>query len=673
MNRQRFLKIIPIILIICGVAAILIALTADYFHIGRRTGIGGKQISLALSGLLSVGVGILLNSPLFNRIKQDINSYCRQTTHPLSILIIGVWFGLVTGFVEVFILSYRMFILVQKISLSKNFPWMVPLGYTIIFLIPGIISYLITRIRSNFNPLRITIFIFSFLCFLSWITLLFSNLELIAILLLTIGLAFQMSRFVIDHPKILYWTIRRTILGLTTIFILLGIGVLGWQILIERYDLSKLPPAPVNAPNVLLIVMDTVRAQDLSLYGYIRKTSPQLENVAQSGIIFTQAYATSSWTLPSHGSIFMGRWPHELSAGWFKPLDNTYPTLAEVFADHGYNTAGFIANTLLCSYEDGLNRGFIHYEDYTITPSQIIFSPSIVHYIIWKLYPVIGETKIYQPKTAKDVNDSFLRWLSSNNDRPFYAFLNYFDAHSPYQPPKPFDSKFSDNERRANSGVVPKLKWSPQEVQADLDAYDGTIAYIDEQVGQLVNELEKRKILENTLLVITSDHGEEFGEHKLFEHGNNLYIQSLHVPLIIIFPSKAPAGKNITTPVSLREIPATILDLTDMRDNSKFPGTSFRAEWQISQGNEISSTRTILSELESKPWLPEDLYPIAKGDMKSLVINQYQYIMNGDGSDELYNIDLDPAEKINLALNKRGQQLLPKYRKLIEQSIDKSP
>ena len=123
-----------------------------------------------------------------------------------------------------------------------------------------------------------------------------------------------------------------------------------------------------DPPNVLLIVLDTVRADRLSLYGYRRPTSPTLERLAKRGIRFDEARATAPWTLPSHASMFTGRWPHELDVNWHTPLGTKFPTLAEYLGSRGYATAGFVANVHYCSYEFGLDRGFTHYEDYVLEP-----------------------------------------------------------------------------------------------------------------------------------------------------------------------------------------------------------------------------------------------------------------------------------------------------------------
>ena len=355
----------------------------------------------------------------------------------------------------------------------------------------------------------------------------------------------------------------------------------GSQWMTEQRALAKLSPVPRDAPNVLLLVLDTVRAQSLSLYGYVRGTTPRLEQWAKTGVVFDRAVSTAPWTLPSHASLFTGQFPHELSADWFIPLDATFPTLAEGFRAYAYVTAGFVANIYpWCTYEYGLNRGFIHYEDYPISLGQVIANSSLFRTITSnsQFRRIFGYHQLIPRKSAADINKDFLRWLSTIKSRPFFAFLNYFDAHDPYLPPTPFDTKFGPN----RSWTYPQVffrKISPQETQAWVDAYDGSIAYLDYQVDLLLHELQRRGVLENTLVIITSDHGEEFNEHGVFGHANSVYWQGLHVPLLVLYPGHVPADKRIHEPISLRDIPATVVDLVKLKGTTRFPGTSLARFW----------------------------------------------------------------------------------------------
>ena len=208
-------------------------------------------------------------------------------------------------------------------------------------------------------------------------------------------------------------------------------GAFGWQSwMAPRATGSSTGVAP-DSPNVLLIVMDTVRAQNLSLYGYARQTTPRLEQFAKTGARFDRAIATAPWTLPSHASMFTGRVAREMSADFRAPLDDMYPTLAETLGAQGYLTAGFVANTYYCNAENGLSRGFDHYEDYQLSLSEFAISASLSRAILNRdaVRRLINYHDVIGRKTAPDINRAFLSWLERQSERPFFAFLNYLEAH----------------------------------------------------------------------------------------------------------------------------------------------------------------------------------------------------------------------------------------------------
>jgi arylsulfatase A-like enzyme len=444
----------------------------------------------------------------------------------------------------------------------------------------------------------------------------------------------------------------------------LAVGVNGWQALGERRKLVALPPPSPDAPNVLLIVLDTVRAQSLGLYGYQRPTTPFLEQFAKSGARFDRAISPAPWTLPAHASMFTGRFPHQLFSGWWQPLDTTYPTLAEELARHGYLTAGFVANTLYCSYQHGLNRGFAHYEDYRVSTGEIIRSSKMGRTFFEYSRLLTGYHEILGRKTAPMVNREFLRWLPGRDQqRPFFAFLNYFDAHAPYLPPAEFAMKFST--KRRPRGHLGDTEYSGQEIKELNDAYDGTVAYLDYHLGMLFAELERRDLLENTLVIITSDHGEQFGEHGLMDHGNSLYLPVLLVPLLISFRSRIPAGRVVLEPITLRDLPATVLDIVGL-DTASFPGESLARHWIETRNASRQETEIVFSEVAHNPEF-EDQSPVTKGRMRSLLSERMHYIKNdGDGREELYDFRTDPLEERNLAKSEEGHRLLERFRTSLE-------
>jgi arylsulfatase A-like enzyme len=372
--------------------------------------------------------------------------------------------------------------------------------------------------------------------------------------------------------------------------------------------------------------------------------------------------------------MFTGRYRRELSTSWTAPLDGTTPTLAEALSARGYITAGFVANLSYCRRETGLDRGFAYFDDYPVSLGEMLISSTLVRRIshnhrvrrLFGYYDTIGR------KTAEIINEDFLGWLSRQNGKPFFAFLNYFDAHEPYLPPSPFDAKFGQPSVRKNYRITHRLhdaermdkeRMGPEEVQAELDAYDGAIAYLDHTLGKLFDELEKRNLLDNTLVIITSDHGEQFGEHGRFGHGNSLALQSLRVPLVIRFPSRVPAGVTVSEAISLRDIPSTVADLLNLEGAPAFPGRSLARYWNGKGEQEGESSLPVLAELFSSGFTPEHEW---KGAKVSLLAKGKQYIRNGDGSEELYDLERDPAALHDISRDKESGLALSAFRKIFE-------
>ncbi len=597
------------------------------------------------------------------------------------LFLVAIWFGLLTGWVEVAILTAEKLYFSPILRLSRDFVWMAPLAELTFLFLPGLFFFVISRLWPRFDPLPFTIFVCALLAFLN-LLMLVPRFHHYAALVLAAGLAVQASRLIKVHTVAFHALVRRTTFGMIVLIVVLGLGVQGLRMLAERQALAELPPAPPNAPNVLFITLDTVRSANMSLYNYHRSTTPQLEHFAKTGLIFDRALSTAPWTLPSHASLFTGRLPHELSADWQIPLDATYPTLAEFLSARGYLTAGFVANTGYCSYETGLDRGFVHYEDYRISLGQIVASSTLVRTIAdnFRLRRLIRNDEHLNRQSADQINGNVLRWLSSKRQRPFFIFLNYYDAHEPYLPPSPFDKKFGPGRKYWKYSPLHRWNWEPavehqnmteENIHEEIDAYDGAIAYIDYHLGLLFDELRKRELIQNTLIIITADHGEEFGEHGVFDHGNSLYLPSLHVPLLISFPQHVPAGIRIQEPISLRDLPATVVDLLDFQDGFPFPGKSLARYWKGMLNLDSLQEKALLSEVNYTPGHPS-WFPVSKGDMKSLVFGGRRYIKNGDGKEELYDFNHDPWEKQNLAGLDKSQPELKRFRALLEMVLERN-
>ena len=584
-------------------------------------------------------------------------------------LLLGLWFGLLTGLGEVGLLALRKLFYPRFVHLSLDAAWMAPLVNVVLFVVTAIVLVLMARRWPRLVRLPSVIFVLALLSYLS-LLLLAPRLHRYAMLLLVAGLAAQTARVLSAHSRGFHTLVRRTVVGLVAVVLAIAVIVPGWSQVALRRAIANLPPAAPGAPNVLLIVLDTVRAKSLSAYGYDRPTTPELERWAKGGVVFETAISTAPWTLPSHAGMFTGHYPHRLSLDWITPLGRQHPTLAEVLSEQGYLTAGFVANTFMCSWESGLGRGFAHYEDFIVSPGEIVRSSSLGRALTGRDWfrRVSGYREMLGRKTAERVNRDFLRWLSRNDERPFFAFLNYFDAHTPYLPPEPFAARFRREPRSFEPWHGTPRQWRPHEVRGEQDAYDDAIAYIDHHLGLLLAELGRRGVLDHTLVIVTSDHGEHFHEHGFMGHGNSLYLPELHVPLIVHYPSRVPAGERIVEPVTLRDLPATVVDLLQIEGQGRFPGETLARHWNRFGRASLPAGRALLSEVSGENSLPS-WYPASKGDMKSILIHPYHYVKNGHGDEELYDIERDPEQRQNLARTEGGG-LLDRFGVMLKQMIE---
>ena len=604
-----------------------------------------------------------------------------------SLFFLALWFGLAAGLLELLFLVIRVRLFEKGFFLrSRHFLWMVPLSDLLIFAAVGF-AVVLPWPRLNRFPLRLVLGVLLFLSLMCQL-LLVRGLNALACAVFAAGVAFQASRWIASHPIALTRVMRSSAPVLATLLIaLLAFSAFSGAGGLLRESAAS-TPAPPGAPNVLFIVLDTVRADDLSLYGYPRDTSPNLARLASSGVRFDLARATAPWTLPSHASMFTGYRPHDLGVeklGW---LDKSVATLAEVMRSHGYDTAGFVANTFFCGHESGLARGFDHYEDYPVGPAEVLRSSSVgwllfrtasrVSGEIIRLYsgdPQAGIILDFARKDATTVNAEFLAWVDRPRSRPFFAFLNYFDAHDPYIPPRGEPTAVPSAPRShaqyqmlRDWQKLEKSQLSPADLAIARAAYDECIAALDRDLGKLFGSLERRGLLDNTLVVVTADHGEQFGEHGEFGHGFSVYQPEIHVPLLVRFPPKVPTGRVVREAVSLRDLPATVLELSGLGGPSPFPGRSLSVFWREGEVDRSAAAKFTapFSELAApieKPTVkpPSDRF---SGPAQCVLVGTYVYIRHGGGAEELYDLSADPAEQSN-QISSADPELLDRCRSLL--------
>jgi len=401
---------------------------------------------------------------------------------------------------------------------------------------------------------------------------------------------------------------------------------------------------PERRPNIVLITMDTVRADHLSAYGYDRDTTPNLAKFAKEGVLFENAVTASSWTLPSLSSIYTGLLPHQSGANAFRPLNPGWATIESVLGRHGYATAGFNANYYYGESGWGLGGGFERYDDDRTTVLYNLSRTLLGRAAVQPLYQRLDRYDAFYRRDAADLNGDVFRWLQHQPARPFYIYINYFDAHSPYLPPAPFDHRFGRLSeavvRRwsAMGGFRPKGPLPAADRAALIDGYDNSLAYLDAQIGRLIYFLESSPAGKNTIIIITADHGESFGEHGADQHGDDLHREEIHVPLIV-YGAGIPAGKRIAPPVPVRKLFATVIDLALGNEVPLHPYSLARF-WEQDSPQEMATP--VVSELSSS------LSQAGVGEI-SLTTAQWHYILTTRGEQYLYNWATDPAENNNLS------------------------
>ncbi len=338
------------------------------------------------------------------------------------------------------------------------------------------------------------------------------------------------------------------------------------------------PRADAASPNILLIVLDTVRADRMSVYGYSRDTTPFLSAWARESTVYDRAVSPAPWTLPSHASIFTGQYTAVHQATNEHPyMRDEMVTLAEILADKGYATVGFSGNSTVGSAEN-MEQGFEDFYEIFQLPA---LRPVRHLALSWLLREISGSRpsgKISAAETGAFVR----RWLERREKspkegrRPFFMFINYIDAHLPYVPPPDFRKRFLSSPLRP---IVQRLcgrNWlreafyrmgAPDTMAADDyrqlgELYDGEIAFLDAELGALLDDLRRRGLLDATCVAIVSDHGENLGEHGgLLDHCFSLHQTLLRVPLIVRYPPLFPKGVRLPALVSTASLFRTILDL----------------------------------------------------------------------------------------------------------------
>ncbi len=374
--------------------------------------------------------------------------------------------------------------------------------------------------------------------------------------------------------------------------------------------------APVAAPNVVVITIDTLRADHVGCYGYKQIRTPNIDALAADGARFERAYTAVPVTLPSHTVMFTGTYPmlsgmHDFAAN---KLNSTQPTLASVLKEHGYATAAVIGSAVLAS-RFGLNRGFDFYYD---------------HFDFNRLQ----ESNLEEMERPGNlVTDVTLDWLSKNYSKKFFLWMHLYDPHYPYHPPAPYAAEYKDR------------------------PYDGEIAFADAQVGRLIRFLKSKGLYGNTLIVLSGDHGESLGEHGEKTHGFFIYNSTLHVPFLIHAPGAA-SPRVVPDLVSLADLMPTVLQALKVNIPSQVQGRSLLPLMKTKEQEEARG-------LYAETFLPRLHFNWS--ELRSVESTNYHFI--DAPKPELYDLTKDPGETQNLFAEKKavGEEMRARLAALIRQ------
>ena len=378
-------------------------------------------------------------------------------------------------------------------------------------------------------------------------------------------------------------------------------------------------------PNIFLLNIDMLRADHLGVHGYERDTTPVLDALGRNGILFERAHAHAPWTFPSVASLLTGLLPTSHGASYAQDdgeyvtqaISDELETVAEILRDAGYTTAAFVTNPLLKSYS-GLSQGFELYRDDFVSVARRRGLP-------WAK----------DEMRAENVHREVLSWLDESPRGPLFVYLHYIDLHGPYLEPKPFDPDREIPSRARAEGA--RLSGRHPELARDL--YDGELRHLDREIGRFLEELESRGLLQDSVVIVTSDHGEEFGDHGGHGHGHTLYEEQLHVPLIVARTRAVPFQRRIETPVGHIDILPTLAELAGVEAASELPGESLLP---AIEGASLPR-RAILSEMDNrgrpawnaKPGDPVVSYALLDSDLR-------KYVFASDGP---YDADA-PADAV---------------------------
>jgi arylsulfatase A-like enzyme len=451
---------------------------------------------------------------------------------------------------------------------------------------------------------------------------------------------------------------------------------------LSMQGLASARPVASQAPNIVLITMDTVRADHLSTYGYSRNTTPNLTAFAAGATLYRHTVAVSNMTLATHASMFTGLYagvhgahydPPAYPSG--HPLTPGIPTVAEMLAQRSYSTLAVVANYGYLSSFFGVDRGFQVYDVREPVPVTRDGTRLFLRNGVRRLVGLGWSSAEFDRKarSAEEIDGAAVQLL--REDRPrraFFLFLNYMDAHWPYLPPAPYDRMFpgklrdftdASYERLEQDLILSRRDITPREKEHLISQYDGGIAYLDFELGRLFARLKELGLYDNSLIVVTADHGENLGDRHLLDHGMALYHDEVNIPLIVKYPGQN-AGRTVDELVSQIDIAPTILEAAAVACPLAFAGRSL---------TKPSDPERYLYSEAFPPDLPDNLAERFPTTRRAIYHYHQKFIESTKGDRELYDLEVDPEERRNLYLYSGGFEQASPLKAVLDKWVARQP
>ncbi len=668
MERDSTADFVRRIVLVCTGSAFFFSLIESYFHfvVFPWSSVPNAAFHLVLYSIafLLAGLGISLLVAAVSRM--FLASSGLESSERWAIVLFGA--GLPIAMISLYI---SFFYSLQRVELQTRLIFISATGLAFLFLM--LILHAWGR-KKTLEGQAISTVSFLAACFWFYNATLFilkdparlvsADLRDIPVIPLLLSIAILIYFFVRQFLKICVRVsggrVFKTLVALFAAFV-----VVSALTLLLPFDPKFEPVRDGDAPpNLVLIVLDTARPDQFSLYGYERTTTPFLDSLAVESVVFQDAITPAPWTLPAHASLFTGRYPSAHGADWDNlQLGSDQATLAEFLASRNYQTFG-LSNNAWLRRENGMAQGFSTYLEMW---RKKFICPTLKDLVIW----TVMKSSNTSDGGAMKTNQTIFDWFRNSYDarRPFFLFVNYMELHLASSGPENYWKHFTTGNvsgkiedligRDLYPLVAGKLELTDDEYDVLRDLYDGNLLYLDRRVGELVRFMDRGKLMDNTILIVTSDHGENIGEHGMIDHQFNIYDTLIKVPLLIRLPEGTTGVLSGIDQIQLVDIAPTLLEILGFKTESSDP--PFQGQ-SIVRGEETGEKRSF-SVIEYKP--PSSMIRAFSENNPTTDISLYdrsiwsirtdslKYIGYSDGFAELYDIRVDPFEETNLIEEKR--------------------